>query len=633
MLLLFVQTALAGTLQVPSKAYPSIQDALDDADTGDVIEVAPGTYVEQLIADDNRTLTIEGLGVTVTPPVGAQQILTAESSNLELTVRGITFDGEQTARGMLIQSGALVVVEGCTFRNGSGGAGGGGIQNSDSNSQLVVRDSLFEDNVAERGAHLNFNNGNSLTIERSTFVGGRTDEDGGGVRAANLTVTMEDVVFEDNRAIAVDSTPARGGAVFLSNTRDSTISGALFCNNEASHEGGAIHARNGSTELTVTGSLFLTNTSGTIGGAISTQDGDFDTVNNHFVSNTSVDDGAAIHLTDRVRGTHVNALFAHNASTNGVAYFDGQTREQDVSYPLFFSNVAGDANVKSATVVVGNPLLTNWTNKKGSRSCLPADVVPVAGSPAIDAGDPSLKDLDGTTSDIGAFGGARPFFLDEDADGAQVPFDCDDTDPDVFPGAPELCNGVDDNCDGVIDEDADQGSGEPEKPCDGIDNDCDPATPDATDLDLDTFDSCIDCDDTDPDVFPKAPETVGDGVDQDCDGVDLCFRDEDGDGYGNATVPGVGLDCTGAAESALGGDCNDGDPSRSPGLAEILCNGIDDDCDEETIDCAVTRSGDDSPLLPDGCACRAGGPTDLARAWLLLAPLTLLRRRRQRGVA
>jgi hypothetical protein len=42
--------------------------------------------------------------------------------------------------------------------------------------------------------------------------------------------------------------------------------------------------------------------------------------------------------------------------------------------------------------------------------------------------------------------------IDEDGDGYEASVDCDDDDPDVFPDAPERCNGLDDDCDEEVDE-------------------------------------------------------------------------------------------------------------------------------------------------------------------------------------
>ena len=105
---------------------------------------------------------------------------------------------------------------------------------------------------------------------------------------------------------------------------------------------------------------------------------------------------------------------------------------------------------------------------------------------------------------------------DVDRDGAPATVDCDDRDatrsPDILE---DPCNGVDDDCDGSIDEideptylDQDgDGFGDANAPaqCGEV------GVPDASD-----------CDDGDGEVFPGAPDTCGDGLDQDCDGEDAC---------------------------------------------------------------------------------------------------------------
>lgn len=140
--------------------------------------------------------------------------------------------------------------------------------------------------------------------------------------------------------------------------------------------------------------------------------------------------------------------------------------------------------------------------------------------------------------------------------------DCDDADSAVHPAAAEVCNGLDDDCDGTVDADAADasdwyddvdddgfGAGDPVAACEAADGQVADST---------------DCDDEDPDAFPGADEVPYDGVDQDCDGVDL--NDVDGDG------------------SPYEEDCDDDDPSRSPDLYEVCDDDIDNDCDEEVDD-------------------------------------------------
>jgi hypothetical protein len=115
--------------------------------------------------------------------------------------------------------------------------------------------------------------------------------------------------------------------------------------------------------------------------------------------------------------------------------------------------------------------------------------------------------------------------------------DCDDANPAVHPGAIEVCNGIDDNCNGLTDEgfdkdhdgwttcagdcnDADPRVHPGATPiCNGQDNDCDGTIDDIQDHDQDTFAVCTDCDDHDPLVNPGAFEVQGNHVDDNCNGT------------------------------------------------------------------------------------------------------------------
>ena len=166
--------------------------------------------------------------------------------------------------------------------------------------------------------------------------------------------------------------------------------------------------------------------------------------------------------------------------------------------------------------------------------------------------------------------GAAPTCTDGDGDGwgnpgssacsAGLATDCNDANAAVNPGATEI-------------------------PGNGVDDDCNPATPDSScsDLDGDGYGSpasatCahpqLDCNDGNASVNPGATEVPGNGIDDDCNAATSDCKDLDGDGYGN---PGSAACTNGSAA-----DCNDGSASVTPGATEIPGNGVDDDCNSAT---------------------------------------------------
>jgi hypothetical protein len=284
--------------------------------------------------------------------------------------------------------------------------------------------------------------------------------------------------------------------------------------------------------------------------------------------------------------------------------------------------------------------LTGWATPGPRRDCDDLDAAAFPGATEIplsgvdedcDGFELCWADRDG--DDHGqALLISSPAWACDGAGVAPVADDCDDDQGAAYPGAAELCDRVDNDCDGLADDaDADVRGQRPwsdDGDRDGY------APPDAA-----TTVACFggagqasvggDCDDGDDQVFPGATERAVDGVDQDCDGAELCYTDADHDDAGvlpwllaaDATCDGPGVawaqgDCD-DADAALGypdvrfpdldrdgfgdrggrtefcggapagwvgndDDCDDRDAGSAPDQPEIAGNGADEDCDPFT---------------------------------------------------
>jgi hypothetical protein len=205
---------------------------------------------------------------------------------------------------------------------------------------------------------------------------------------------------------------------------------------------------------------------------------------------------------------------------------------------------------------------------------------------------------DGYDTDCDQGGVVPPLETDNDNDGFRpCDGDCDDDEPRARPGATEVCDGVDNDCDTILpvdefdlDEDGwflcngecddNEPAAFPNNPeiCDGIDNDCDGVLPaDEGDTDGDGQADCIDCAPDDPLAFTGATE-VCDGVDNDCNGgIDEGF-DVDQDTF-----------------TSCQNDCDDNDPAINPNATEV-CDGVDNDCSGSTL-VGELQNGDGDALL------------------------------------
>ena len=240
------------------------------------------------------------------------------------------------------------------------------------------------------------------------------------------------------------------------------------------------------------------------------------------------------------------------------------------------------------------------------------------------------QDCDGETRDPESTN-ATAFYRDGDGDGyggsgastracdapegyvePEFATDCDDTNPDINPGAAEVCDDldVDEDCDHRVDDDDGDVTGTSpwynDNDGDGYGDD------DTADLRCDPEDGEValgeDCDDTDPGVNPGESEVCDDSrVDEDCDGAIndadpsldsstaiTAYVDDDRDGFG----AGAGtLTCQlGSGEAANGDDCDDTDATTYPGADEVCGDASVNDCDSTEDDALDTCAIGDADL-------------------------------------
>ena len=169
---------------------------------------------------------------------------------------------------------------------------------------------------------------------------------------------------------------------------------------------------------------------------------------------------------------------------------------------------------------------------------------------------------------------------DMDNDGYTNDVDCDDTNPNINPGATETCNGIDDDCDGGVDNYTTN------QTCLAGVGAC------QTTGHIICENGILVCD-----AVPNNPtnEICGNGIDDDCDGefeegcVEICDNGIDDDGDGN--VDENDADCIDNDNDgyAINVDCDDNNHYINPGATET-CNGIDDDCDGGIDNYAINQT-------------------------------------------
>ncbi|MEZ4320846.1 MAG: MopE-related protein [Myxococcota bacterium] len=565
-----------------------------------------------------------------------------------LLVEDATFMGGASNRGGALRTSGMssVTVQRSTFVGNTAVEDGGAIYAlgamSVSECELAANEALIEGGAMYVAA-------GNVQVDRSSFRGNQAAS-GGAMSVASGTMVGTGLELVGNTA------SGDGGAITSFGATDLRYS--WVCGNAAS-EGGALSVTNSTTS--VTGSVLHDNSASVAGGGVHTTGGalaldQVDVVANRAPSGGGLELGGPLDATHAVFAASQGyaVVSAGSVTIDWSAWFDNTPADLGGALvpadrganlveadPQLRYSADGDCDnddfvppSTSPLVDAGDPALTDadgtrrdigafggdadgFPDADGDGApdffdCAPTDgsVFPGATEDCTDGVD---NDCNGLVDDCGS----GTWYTDADGDGFGDPAspvsavtqpagtvsdatDCDDTLASVSPAGTEVCNGRDDDCNGLVDDtpgdtwyaddDGDgYGAGAPQTSCD--------PPPGAVS-------SSTDCDDTDPDVNPGATEVWYDGVDDDCDGND---DDQDGDG-----VP---------ATEAQGDDCDDLDPTVYPGAVEVPDDGIDQDC--SSVD-ATTSYG----VAGKRGACGCSGVPAPAGVWTWAGLLVLALRRR-----
>jgi hypothetical protein len=355
--------------------HETLQDGIDNAINGDIVQADPGTYAEAI--DFN----------------GKAIILRSASGDPNDTI----IDGSGNSHVVLCVSGEEpnTVLAGFTITGGDAtgtppGNFGGGMRIV-SSSPTVDR-CTFSNNAAKHGGGL-FINISSPSFIQCHFTGNRATDFGGGMYLISSNPVMNECVFDGNES----SDPGAGMHI---SGGDPVMNLCVFRNNMTTSVGGGIY-NDGS--MTIRDSTFTGN-SALNGGGIYNDVSPAVVARCSFTGNTATFDGGGMYNVGSNSLTVGNCVFNSNMATDeGGGMYNGSS-DIAISHCSFVANSADDGgaiyNINSSPSIVNSILQNNIPNVlTDSGGVTTVDYCNIqggyAGTGNIDA-DPLFVDADGT---------------------------------------------------------------------------------------------------------------------------------------------------------------------------------------------------------------------------------------------
>lgn len=353
--------------------FITITAAIAASSNGDVIEIQPGLYPENLdIINFDLTLRNAGGGTVTVFGQGLDKCLRVNGPEADVVIEGITFSNGASASaggGVSIEGSASAIITDCIIENSSSSTGGGGFYVS---GAVVMSDTIIRNNTTtgDGGGIYIFNSASQRTFTNVT-IEGNTGVNGGGMAYVTSTDTSD---FIKCNFIGNHST-SRGGAIAVVGNASAGIVDAdecVFDSNTSDGTSGAVWVSDLDT-FRATNSLFIHNSAATRGGVTRTEQ-NFEAVNCTFVSNTAGSEG--INDTFETNRTDADIRLLNCIVVNDSAGSHTGSGELIATYSLIPEASTGPADANG-----------NFNADPMFVDALMGDYRLMAVSPAIDAGN------------------------------------------------------------------------------------------------------------------------------------------------------------------------------------------------------------------------------------------------------
>ncbi|MGD9030145.1 MAG: right-handed parallel beta-helix repeat-containing protein, partial [Anaerolineae bacterium] len=317
-------------------AYSSVQAAVDDANPGDVIKVAQGTYSDVHARDTVTQVVYISKTVTLRGGYTRSNWQTADP-----TAHPTTLDAQRQGRVLYVARGIDPAIEGLRLTGGDAAGLGGepGLEYDTGGGVYIYRSAprltynWILSNTAQRGGGL-YSYEDEAILQSNMILSNTTSHLGGGLYLDSSEGTLIANRIAGNRA------GSYGGGLGVW-AGDPALLGNVIAGNQAESHGGGLYLQR--YDGSVRRNLLTRNESGSWGGGIIVLDGDPQLEGNRLIDNSAAEGGGlCVHGTAVTLTNHV--IVGNYASTQGSALRIRESSGLQLLHTTIASNSGGDGS-------------------------------------------------------------------------------------------------------------------------------------------------------------------------------------------------------------------------------------------------------------------------------------------------